>query len=414
MSGFPLAVDLRNRLVVVVGAGGVATRRVRQFLHADAAIHVVAPNASDEIRELAAAGALTWSDRDFDDEDLAGAWLVVTATNDVAVNTRVSQLSASSGTWCINSADAAQATAVPMTSVEHADGIQVAVYGGGDPGRAVAIRDAIAVGLRSGKLPIRPTRSGAEPATGSVTLVGAGPGDPSLLTVRAAQALALADVLVVDRLAPAALWEDSVSDVRVIDVGKEPGKHAVSQDEINKILVREASAGYNVVRIKGGDPFVLGRGGEEALACQAAGIPVTVVPGITSAISVPAAAGIPVTHRGVTSTFVVASAHDGPAGVLAAVSDSPHSSTLVLLMGAGKLPAIAGALVATGRSSATPVAIIESGWTNDQRTTITSLGEAESGTVRVKPPAVVVIGDVVRLREQLGDLGIASSNARHA
>jgi len=234
------------------------------------------------------------------------------------------------------------------------------------------------------------------------------------LTVRAAQALALADVLVVDRLAPAALWEDSVSDVRVIDVGKEPGKHAVSQDEINKILVREASAGYNVVRIKGGDPFVLGRGGEEALACQAAGIPVTVVPGITSAISVPAAAGIPVTHRGVTSTFVVASAHDGPAGVLAAVSDSPHSSTLVLLMGAGKLPAIAGALVATGRSSATPVAIIESGWTNDQRTTITSLGEAESGTVRVKPPAVVVIGDVVRLREQLGDLGIASSNARHA
>lgn len=414
MSGFPLAVDLRNRLVVVVGAGGVATRRVRQFLHADAAIHVVAPNASDEIRELAAAGALTWSDRDFDDEDLAGAWLVVTATNDVAVNTRVSQLSASSGTWCINSADAAQATAVPMTSVEHADGIQVAVYGGGDPGRAVAIRDAIAVGLRSGKLPIRPTRSAAEPATGSVTLVGAGPGDPSLLTVRAAQALALADVLVVDRLAPAALWEDSVSDVRVIDVGKEPGKHAVSQDEINKILVREASAGYNVVRIKGGDPFVLGRGGEEALACQAAGIPVTVVPGITSAISVPAAAGIPVTHRGVTSTFVVASAHDGPAGVLAAVSDSPHSSTLVLLMGAGKLPAIAGALVATGRSSATPVAIIESGWTNDQRTTITSLGEAESGTVRVKPPAVVVIGDVVRLREQLGDLGIASSNARHA
>lgn len=414
MSGFPLAVDLRNRLVVVVGAGGVATRRVRQFLHAGAAIHVVAPNASDEIRELAAAGALTWSDRDFDDEDLAGAWLVVTATNDVAVNTRVSQLSASSGTWCINSADAAQATAVPMTSVEHADGIQVAVYGGGDPGRAVAIRDAIAVGLRSGKLPIRPTRSAAEPATGSVTLVGAGPGDPSLLTVRAAQALALADVLVVDRLAPAALWEDSVSDVRVIDVGKEPGKHAVSQDEINKILVREASAGYNVVRIKGGDPFVLGRGGEEALACQAAGIPVTVVPGITSAISVPAAAGIPVTHRGVTSTFVVASAHDGPAGVLAAVSDSPHSSTLVLLMGAGKLPAIAGALVATGRSSATPVAIIESGWTNDQRTTITSLGEAESGTVRVKPPAVVVIGDVVRLREQLGDLGIASSNARHA
>ena len=409
-----MRLDLRGRRVVVVGGGAVATRRVSQLVTAQAAIHVVAPEVTSEIADLAATGALTLHHRSFDDRDLDEAWLAIAATSDTNVNAHVSQLASDGRVWCINSGDADVSTAARMTGVERTGGIAGTVSGGGDPGRAVAIRDAIALALRSGELPIRPTRMAKQESVGSVALVGAGPGDPTLLTVRAAQALALADVLVVDRLAPAALWEDSVSDVRVIDVGKEPGKHAVSQDQINEILVREASAGNNVVRIKGGDPFVLGRGGEEALACQAAGIPVTVIPGITSAISVPAAAGIPVTHRGITSTFVVASAHEGPAGVLAAVSDSPHSSTLVLLMGAGKLPSIAGALIATGRSAETPVAIVESGWTNDQRTTITSLGEAEKGTVRVQPPAVVVIGEVVRLREQLGDLGKASSDARHA
>ena len=414
MSGLPLRLDLRGRRVVVVGGGAVATRRVSQLVTAQAAIHVVAPEVTSEIADLAATGGLTWHHGCFADRARDAAWLPIAATSDTKVNAHVSQLASDGRVWCINSGDADVSTAAPMTTVEHTDGIAISVSGGGDPGRAVAIRDAIALALRSGELPIRPTRMAKQESVGSVALVGAGPGDPTLLTVRAAQALALADVLVVDRLAPAALWEDSVSDVRVIDVGKEPGKHAVSQDQINEILVREASAGNNVVRIKGGDPFVLGRGGEEALACQAAGIPVTVIPGITSAISVPAAAGIPVTHRGITSTFVVASAHEGPAGVLAAVSDSPHSSTLVLLMGAGKLPSIAGTLIASGRSAETPVAIDETGWTNDQRTTSTSLGEAEKGTVRVQPPAVVVIGEVVRLREQLGDLGKASSDARHA
>ncbi len=409
--GLPLTLDLAGKRVVVVGGGAVATRRIGQLLNARASIHVIAESASTEVTTWATNKELSWSQRSYSDGDLDHAWLVVTATGVEGVDARVSIAAESASIWCVNSADHARSTASPMTSVDGPDGIQIAINGGGDPGRAIALREAISLALRVGSLPIRATR---RTHTGRVTLLGAGPGDPSLLTVRAVQALAVADVLVVDRLAPAAAWEDSPSEVRVIDVGKQPGKHAVSQDEINEILVTEAAKGQHVVRVKGGDPFVLGRGGEEAQACLLAGIPVEVIPGITSAIAVPAAAGIPITHRGITSTFIVASAHDGPDGVLAAVRDAPHSSTLVLLMGAGKLPSISAALIKTGRSSKTPVAIIESGWTKEQRTTITSLGEAETGTVRVQPPAVVVIGDVVRLREELGDLAAASAEARHA
>ena len=397
----------------MVGAGAVASRRIDQLISVNASVEVVAIDASPQVQQLAQVGKLTWHQRAYVDGDVHGAWLVITATGLKDVDSEVSAAAERARIWCVNSADQTRSSAAPMSRVDGPDGIQIGIYGGGDPGRAKVLRSAIDLALRSGQLPIRPTRRDSG-RPGRVTLLGAGPGDPALLTVRAVQALAVADVLVVDRLAPAALWDDVADDVKVIDVGKQPGSHAVSQDQINDILVTEASRGQYVVRIKGGDPFVLGRGGEEALACLAAGIPVEVVPGITSAIAVPAAAGIPVTHRGVTSTFIVASAHEGPQGVLAAVSDAPHTSTLVLLMGAGKLPSIAGALIQAGRRPETPVAIVESGWTTEQRTTITSLGEAESGTVRVKPPAVVVIGDVVRLRDQLGDLAKASSDARHA
>ena len=411
MNVFPIALDLASKRAVVVGASAVAARRINQLVAAGAQVHVIAPQASPEVAQWAQAGSITWDARGYAAGDLAGAWLAVTATGDATTDAAVSAEATTSRIWCVNSANHAESSATPMSGVNGPDGIAVAVYGGGDPGRGKALREAIGLALRIGTLPIKPTRTAGN--TSRVTLLGAGPGDPSLLTVRAAQALATADVLVVDRLAPAASWEDAPEDVHVIDVGKAPGKHAVSQTDINGILVEQAKQGNHVVRLKGGDPFVLGRGGEEAQACIAAGIPVEVIPGITSAIAVPAAAGIPVTHRGVTSTFIVASAHEGPEGVLAAVSDAPHSSTLVLLMGAGKPPSIAAALINAGRAAETPVAIIESGWTKASRTTITSLGEAESGTVNVKPPAVVVIGEVVKLRAELGDLAAASADARH-
>jgi uroporphyrin-III C-methyltransferase/precorrin-2 dehydrogenase/sirohydrochlorin ferrochelatase len=166
--------------------------------------------------------------------------------------------------------------------------------------------------------------------------------------------------------------------------------------------VEHASAGRTVVRLKGGDPFVLGRGGEEALHCRAHGIPVEVVPGVTSAVSVPAAAGIPVTHRGVTTSFVVSSAHDG--GAVAA--DAPLEATLVLLMGINGIGEAATRLIDSGRDPSTPVAFIERGWTPTQRTTVTTLEKAAWTALheQVRSPAVVVVGDVVRLRESLGDL----------
>lgn len=396
--------------MLVVGAGPVAAKRIRQLLAAGAHIEVVAPQACDEVRGWAQQQLVEWHAREFDPGDLHDAWLVTTATG-TSADDEVAQAAAADRIWCINSANAIEASASPMTAVEAPEGLTVAVHGGGDPKRAVALRDAIGLLLKSGGLPTRPARAGD---AGKVTLIGAGPGDPELLTVRAVHAVANADVLVVDRLAPSVLWEDTAPDVEVIDVGKQPGRHAASQDEINQILVREATAGKRVARIKGGDPFVLGRGGEEALACIEAGIDVEVVPGITSAVSVPASAGIPVTHRGITSTFIVASSHEGAAGVLAAATQAPPSTTLVLLMGAGKLPAICQGLIDSGRPPGLPVAIVESGWTVNQKCTVTTLQEAASGAITVTPPAVTVIGEVVAMRELLGDLGSISANARHA
>lgn len=231
--------------------------------------------------------------------------------------------------------------------------------------------------------------------TGKVTLVGGGPGDPDLLTLRAWRALQAADVVVADRLGPVSALDDLPAHVEVIDVGKTAGHHPVPQDEINAILVAQARAGRNVVRLKGGDPFVFGRGGEEVVACRSAGVPVEVVPGVTSAVSVPELAGIPVTHRGITAAFHVTSGHGGlDTAALVAVRD--RTATLVILMGVSMLGTIAEQALAAGAEPATPVAIVENGSTPAQRVTRARLDEvarvaAETG---VAAPAVIVIGGV--------------------
>jgi uroporphyrin-III C-methyltransferase/precorrin-2 dehydrogenase/sirohydrochlorin ferrochelatase len=239
---------------------------------------------------------------------------------------------------------------------------------------------------------------------GTVHLVGGGPGADDLLTVRGRTLLAHADVVVVDRLAPHGVLEHLAGEVEVVDCGKTPGHHVLTQDQINDVIVDRALRGLDVVRLKGGDPFVLGRGGEEALACHAAGVPVEVVPGVTSAVSVPAAAGIPVTHRGVASSFALVSAHDGIEPIEAAAREHAPTTTLVLLMGVRLLRGSAAALVASGRPSTTPVAIVERGWTPQQRTTVGTLDDiADLAEARgVESPAVVVVGDVVSLRAGLG------------
>jgi uroporphyrin-III C-methyltransferase/precorrin-2 dehydrogenase/sirohydrochlorin ferrochelatase len=413
--GYPATLRLEGRRVLVVGGGRVATRRIPALVEAGAVVDVVAPDASPEIREAAATGGVRWRQRRFQPRDLVEpepAWLVHATTDSPAVNTEVAEASAEQRIWCVR-ADDAEASSVWTPAVARgadgtaAEGLTVAVTGGADPRRAAAVRDAVLAGLDSGLLPVRRQRVADRVApVGRVALVGGGPGDPGLITVRGRQLLAAADVVVTDRLGPRGLLDAVGPDVEVIDVGKTPGHHPIPQTRINEILVEHARRGRAVVRLKGGDPFVLGRGGEEAIHCVAHGIPVEVVPGVTSAVSVPAAAGIPVTHRGITASFVVASAHDGATAALDALRDAPVTSTVVLLMGVTALADTARRLVESGRSPTTPVALVESGWTPAQRTTVTTLAEAAEVAERegVRSPTVVVVGDVVRVREQVGDL----------
>lgn len=235
--------------------------------------------------------------------------------------------------------------------------------------------------------------------TGRVTLVGAGPGDPGLLTIRGLRALETADVIVADRLGARAVLDGLAADgvllsAEVVDVGKLPGHHAVPQDGINALLVHLARTGKRVVRLKGGDPYVFGRGGEEVAFCQEAGIEVDVVPGITSAISVPAIAGIPLTHRGLATAFTVVTGHDQ---IEALGGGRDH--TVVLLMGVGTLGHSAITLARGERGADCPVAIVEDGFGAGQRVTVGTLGAiaAQAAERGVRSPAVVIVGDVVRI-----------------
>jgi uroporphyrin-III C-methyltransferase/precorrin-2 dehydrogenase/sirohydrochlorin ferrochelatase len=405
---YPLTLRVAGRRVLVVGGGAVATRRALGLLDAGATVVVVAPQVGDELAAAAGAGRLTWQARGFTEGDLDGAWLVFTATGVPAVDDSVSAAAESRQVWCGKGGDPERATAwVP--AVATVDDVVVAVNAGRDPRRAARLRDAVAAALDSGDLPLRrrrgrpaaagPDETGEPPGrgervTGSVALVGGGPGDPGLITTRGRRLLAQADVVVTDRLGPRALLDDLDDDVVVIDVGKTPDHHPVPQHEINALLVVHARAGRRVVRLKGGDPYVFGRGGEELSACEAAGVPVEVVPGVTSAISVPAAVGIPVTHRGLARGFTVLTAHEDLAHVPA---DDGH--TLVLLMGVKRLAETCAALTTTGRSPSTPVAVIEDGYGPRQRVTLGTLGTIAQRAVEVgvRPPAVTVIGSVVRL-----------------
>ncbi|HWL38126.1 MAG TPA: uroporphyrinogen-III C-methyltransferase [Frankiaceae bacterium] len=241
---------------------------------------------------------------------------------------------------------------------------------------------------------------------GSVALVGAGPGDPGLLTLRGRELLEHADVVVIDRLAPLALLAYCRTDVEVIDAGKAPHGEGMTQADINALLVAHAKDGKHVVRLKGGDPFVFGRGGEEAEACVKARIPWEVVPGVTSAVAVPAYAGVPVTHRGRTQDFAVVSGHVDPSAPDSTVdwrALATGPGTVVLLMGVEKIGKIAAKLIEHGKAGDTPVAMTQWGTTARQRTVVADLNTIEetANAAGMKAPAVTVIGEVVKLRDKL-------------
>jgi uroporphyrin-III C-methyltransferase/precorrin-2 dehydrogenase/sirohydrochlorin ferrochelatase len=394
---YPLSLDLRDRRVLVVGGGLVAARRATALVEAGALVDLVAPYACEDVRELAGSGRLTWHQREYADTDVAGAWLIQACADDHAVNAAAAAAADTAGIWCVRADDAAT-SAAHTPAVANAGDITVAVHAGGDPRTATTIRNAIALLLDTGALPVRRNRAGS----GHVALVGGGPGDPGLITTRGRQLLAAADVVVYDRLAPLDLLATLGDDVEVINAGKAPHAHTLTQEQINDLLVDRARDGKRVVRLKGGDPFVFGRGAEEAAACVAAGVAVEVVPGVSSAIAVPASAGIPVTHRGVAAAFTVVSGH----GEVAPAELAAVPGTLVVLMGLSRLADLADGLIDNGRDAHTPVAVIAEGTTTQQRTIVADLQTiatkvADSG---IESPAVIVVGDVVALSPLLGPL----------
>ncbi|MFJ5549051.1 uroporphyrinogen-III C-methyltransferase [Streptomyces sp. NPDC093225] len=397
---YPVGLRLTGRRVVVIGGGQVAQRRLPALVAAGAEVVLISPSATPSVDAMAETGEIRWERRRYQEGDLADAWYALIATRDREANDRASAEAERARVWCVRSDDAEAATAwTPATG--RSEGVTVAVLTGNDPRRSAAVRDAIVEGLRDGSLaaPEHRTKDLRGP---SVALVGGGPGDPDLITVRGRRLLAQADVVIADRLGPRDLLDELPPHVEVIDAAKIPYGRFMAQEAINNALIEHAKAGKAVVRLKGGDPYVFGRGMEEAQALAEAGIPCTVVPGISSSISVPSAAGIPVTHRGVAHEFTVVSGHvapEDPRSLVDWAAMAKLTGTLVVLMGVDKIGAIAAALVAHGKAAETPVAVIQEGTTATQRrvdATLATVGE----TVRaqdVRPPAVIVIGDVVNV-----------------
>jgi uroporphyrin-III C-methyltransferase len=405
---YPVGLRLYGRHVVVVGGGQVAHRRVAGLLEARARVTVVSPDVTPALEALVEPGSLTWVARRYETGDLDGAWYAVAATDDHAVNAAVAEEAERARIFCARADDRSQSSAWTPAVGRHGD-LVVGVHGGGDPQRAVGVRDAVVAGLTDGSVADRTSRTphGARP--GSVVLVGGGPGDPGLITVRGRQAVAQADVVVADHLAPLGLLASLPTDVEVIDASKLPRGRSMAQEQINALLIEHARAGRRVVRLKGGDPFVFGRGMEELVACVAAGVAVEVVPGVTSAIAVPALAGIPVTHRGLTHEFVVVSGHlppEHPQSLVDWAAIGRLRGTVVVLMGVDTAPAIAAALVRHGRAPDTPVAVITDGSTVTQRTVRTTLADLPRAVAdeSIRPPAVWVVGDVVDLHGPAGPL----------
>lgn len=382
---------LTGRKVVVVGGGSVAQRRLPLLVANGADVHVIAREATPVVEAMS---GITLHLREFRDGDLDGAWYAIAATDDAAVNAAIVAEAERARIFCVRADIARDGTAVTPATFEY-DGLSVGVLAGGEHRRSAAIRSAIREALQQGVI----TAETPGAVAGGVALVGGGPGDPELITVRGRRLLAQADVVVADRLAPQELLAELPPHVEVIDASKIPYGRAMAQDAINGLLIDRARAGKFVVRLKGGDPFVFARGYEEIIACADAGVQVTVVPGVTSAIGVPALAGVPVTHRHVTHEFVVVSGHVAPGHPESLVNWDALarlSGTIVLLMAVERIELFARALLDGGRPADTPVLVVQHGTTAAERTLRATLSDVaqrirEDG---IRPPAIIVIGAV--------------------
>lgn len=438
MRYLPLFHTLEDSDCLVVGGGDVAWRKIRLLRRAGARVTVVAPAVSDTIATLAKNGDIALIRRTFAPEDVAGRALVIAAAGPAAVNASVAQ-AARAARVPVNVVDDAALSDVIVPSIVDRSPLMVAVSSGGaapvlarqvraaidamlpaDLGlladRAQALRATVRSaitdplrrrhfwedyfrGWRRGAAGAGPDNPAATPdAAGHVAIVGAGPGDPDLLTVRALQRLQDADVIVHDRLIGPSILDYARRDAELIDVGKTPGRPGHSQDAINALLVHHAGQGRRVVRLKGGDPFIFGRGGEEQQHLKACGIAVEIVPGITAALGCASAAGIPLTHRGTAQAVtLLTGASAGRLPDLDWKAFAATGATIAVYMGVGTAPALQESLLSAGAEAALPVAVVENGTLETERVSTGTLGGL-SGLVAqegVRAPALLIIGEVV-------------------
>ncbi len=399
-NAYLVGLRLAGKKVVVIGGGTVAQRRVPVLISHGADVHVIARAATPAVEALAGQQpGITLQLRDYRDGDLSGAWYAIAATDDPAVNAAVVAEAERRQVFCVRADAGREGPAVTPASFDY-EGLLVGVLAGGEHRRSAAVRSAIREAFQQGRIaPDVVAATASDVIAGGVALVGGGPGDPELITVRGRRLLAHADVVVADRLAPPELLAELPPNVEVIDAAKIPYGRAMAQEAINEVLIERARAGQFVVRLKGGDPFVFARGYEEVLACAEAGIPVTVVPGVTSAIAVPAMAGVPVTHRAVNHEFVVVSGHlapDDPESLVQWDALAKLSGTLVLLMGVERIELFADVLIRGGRPPQTPVLVVQHGTTAAERILRTTLADVPE-RIRaegIRPPAIIVIGPV--------------------
>ena len=413
----PIFLGLDGQMVVVVGGGTIGERKVDSLLESGARVTLISPEVTERLAERADAGAIALHRRAYRRGDLAGCRLAYAATPDPDVNRAVRDEAQALGIW-FNAVDQPDLCDFITPAVVRRGDLTLAVSTNGRcPALAKEIRQQLErtfgpecaemVERRGKARDVERTEPDETelPAAGIVYLVGAGPGDLELITVKGRRLLERADTVVYDALVdPRLLDVCRPSAVRAF-VGKRSGCHSRAQQDINALLVEEARAGRVVVRLKGGDPFLFGRGGEEAAALAAAGIRFEVVPGVSAGIAVPAYAGIPLTHRGVAAEVVFLTGHDSAAtpSPVDWARYAPSQATLVVFMGHGSLATIARLLVEHGRDARCPVAVIAHGTTGAQRTVVAPLGTiaAEVTAAALEPPVLVVVGDVVGLRDTL-------------
>lgn len=404
-----VGLDLAGRRVVVVGGGTVAQRRLGLLIASGADVHVISRTVTPAVEGMATSGQISVELREYADGDLDGAWYAIACTDEPDTNAAIVAEAQDRRIFCVRADNARRGTAVTPATARY-DGMTLGVLAGGRHRRSAAVRNALLEALQSGVV-----TDDSEPAAPGVALVGGGPGDPDLITVRGRRLLARANLVVADRLAPPELLAELSPDVEVVDAAKIPYGRAMAQEAINTALIEGARAGKFVVRLKGGDPYVFGRGYEELEACVAAGVPVTVVPGVTSAISVPALAGIPVTHRGVTHEFVVVSGHiapDHPDSLVDWPALARLRGTLVLLMAVERIDRFAAALLEGGRPADTPVTVVQEGSLRTQRVLRADLSTV-ADRVRgegIRPPAIIVIGPTAGFTSGMSEVAESASS----